>query len=55
MVPGIPSVGSKLGSIVYGRLSDVPDGVSPDVVLMRVNGRQLMVLSDALPGLRIEG
>jgi uncharacterized protein (DUF169 family) len=28
---------------------------SPDVVLLRVNGRQMMVLSDALPGLRIEG
>jgi uncharacterized protein (DUF169 family) len=24
-------------------------------VLMRVNGRQMMVLSDAIPGLRIEG
>ena len=30
-------------------------GVEPDVVLIRVNGRQLMVLSDALPGLRVEG
>jgi uncharacterized protein (DUF169 family) len=29
--------------------------VDPDVVLIRVNGKQLMVLSDALPGLRIEG
>ena len=27
----------------------------PDVVLLRVNGRQMMVLSDAMPGLRIEG
>jgi uncharacterized protein (DUF169 family) len=29
--------------------------VDPDVILLRVNGRQRMVLSDALPGLRIEG
>jgi uncharacterized protein (DUF169 family) len=29
--------------------------VDPDVVLLRLSARQLMVLSDALPGLRIEG
>ena len=28
---------------------------APDVVLLRVNGRQMMVLSDAMPGLKIEG
>lgn len=49
----IPSVSERVGSIVYGPLADVP--TPPDVVLLRVNGRQLMVLSDALPGLRIEG
>ena len=49
----IPSVSSAAGSIVYGPLADAPG--PPDVVLLRVNGRQLMVLSDALPGLRIEG
>jgi uncharacterized protein (DUF169 family) len=52
-VAAIPSVSSASGSIVYGPLADAPR--LPDVVLLRVNGRQLMVLSDALPGLRIEG
>ena len=31
------------------------DGHDPDVVLVRVTGRQMMVLSDAIPGLNIEG
>jgi uncharacterized protein (DUF169 family) len=51
----IPSVTEKPGAIVYGPLADTPAGVDPDVVLLRVNGRQMMVLSDALPGLSIEG
>lgn len=53
MVPGIPTVSKKAASIVYGPLMETP--VDPDVVLLRVNGRQMMVLSDAIPGLRIEG
>ncbi len=53
MVPGIPTVTKKPASIVYGSLAD--STIDPDVVLLRVNGRQLMVLSDAIPGLRIEG
>ncbi len=52
-VAGIPSVSAAPGSIVYGPLTE--SARTPDVVLLRVNGRQLMVLSDALPGLRIEG
>jgi uncharacterized protein (DUF169 family) len=52
-VAAIPSVSQRPAAIVYGPLAEVP--TAPDVVLMRVNGRQLMVLSDALPGLRIEG
>jgi uncharacterized protein (DUF169 family) len=55
MVGGIPQVSERPGSVTYGPLGDTPDTVSPDVVLVRVNGRQLMVLSDALPDLRIEG
>jgi uncharacterized protein (DUF169 family) len=39
--------------VTYGPLAESP--VDPDVVLIRVNGKQLMVLSDALPGLRIDG
>lgn len=51
----IPSVSVRPGAITYGPLGETPGSVDPDVVLLRVNGRQLMVLSDALPGLRIEG
>jgi uncharacterized protein (DUF169 family) len=53
MVPSIPVVSERPGAVTYGPLSDTP--VEPDVVLIRLNGKQLMVLSDALPGLRIEG
>ena len=52
-VGGIPVVSERPGAVTYGPLAETP--VDPDVVLLRVNGRQLMVLSDALPGLRIEG
>jgi uncharacterized protein (DUF169 family) len=53
MVPGIPVVSEKPGAVTYGPLAGSP--VDPDVVLIRVNGKQLMVLSDAMPGLRVEG
>jgi uncharacterized protein (DUF169 family) len=53
MVPKIPVVTEKPGTVVYGPLAETP--VDPDVVLLRVNGKQLMTLSDAWPGLRIEG
>jgi uncharacterized protein (DUF169 family) len=53
MVPGIPVVSEKPGAVTYGPLSETP--FDPDVVLIRLNGKQLMVLSDALPGLRVEG
>lgn len=53
MVPGIPMVSKKPTSIIYGPLAE--SSVDPDVVLLRVNARQMMVLSDAIPGLRIEG
>jgi uncharacterized protein (DUF169 family) len=49
----VPSVSTRPGTITYGPLTQATE--APDVVLLRVNGRQLMVLSDALPGLRIEG
>ncbi|MGH9297495.1 MAG: DUF169 domain-containing protein [Acidimicrobiales bacterium] len=55
MVPAIPAVSEAPGAIAYGRLDSVPDSVEPDVVMLRVNGRQLMVLSDSIPGLSIEG
>jgi uncharacterized protein (DUF169 family) len=53
VVPQIPVVHERPGAVTYGPLADTP--VDPDVVFLRVNGRQLMVLSDAIPGLRIEG
>jgi uncharacterized protein (DUF169 family) len=53
VVPQIPVVAQKPGSVTYGPLADTP--TDPDVVFLRVNGKQLMVLSDAIPGLRIEG
>jgi uncharacterized protein (DUF169 family) len=49
----VPAVSQPSAAISYGPLSDAT--VTPDVVLLRVNGRQMMVLSDALPGMRIEG
>ncbi len=52
-VGGIPSLSERPEVITYGPVTEAAD--TPDVVLMRVNGRQMMVLSDALPGLRIEG
>lgn len=49
----VPAVRTKPGTVTYGPLRDTP--VDPDVVLLRVHGKQLMVLHDALPTLRIEG
>jgi uncharacterized protein (DUF169 family) len=53
VVPQIPVVREKPGAVTYGPLAETP--VDPDVVFVRLNAKQLMVLSDAVPGLRIEG
>jgi uncharacterized protein (DUF169 family) len=53
VVPQIPTVQDKPGAVTYGPLSETP--IDPDVVMLRVNGKQMMVLHDAMPGLRIEG
>jgi uncharacterized protein (DUF169 family) len=53
VVPQIPVVHDRPGAVTYGPLAETP--VDPDVVFLRVTPRQLMVLSDAIPGLRIEG
>lgn len=53
MIPHIPVVAEKPGSVTYGPLADTP--IDPDVVLVRLTAKSLMVLSDALPGLRVEG
>ena len=52
-VPQIPVVRERADVVVYGPLAETT--IDPDVVLIRITGRQLMVLHDALPGLRIEG
>ncbi len=52
-VGSIPSISERAEVITYGPVADAAS--VPDVVLLRLNGRQMMVLSDALPGLRIEG
>ena len=49
----IPVVRERSNAVVYGPLAETP--VEPDVVFVRLNAKQLMVLSDAVPGLRIEG
>lgn len=50
---GIPAVSERADVITYGPLSETT--TIPDVILMRVNGRQMMVMSDAVPGMKIEG
>jgi uncharacterized protein (DUF169 family) len=53
VVPQIPVVAEKPGAVVYGPLAETT--VDPDVVLLRVNGKQLMVLHDAMPDMHLEG
>ena len=53
VVPQIPVVTEKPATVIYGPLAQ--SSIDPDVVLLRLNAKQLMVVSDAVPGLRIEG
>jgi len=53
MVPDIPVVADRPEVVTYGPLAESP--VDPDVVMIRVNAKQLKVLTDALPDLRIGG
>jgi uncharacterized protein (DUF169 family) len=53
MVPHIPTVQEKPGAVTYGPLAETP--IDPDVILIRLTAKSLMVLSDALPGLKVEG
>ncbi len=52
-VPRIPTVKTPPVYVTYGPLAQTT--LDPDVVFIRVNAKQAMVLSDALPGLRFEG
>jgi uncharacterized protein (DUF169 family) len=52
-VAKVAVVREKPRSIVYGPLRDMP--VEPSVILLRLNGKQQMLLHDAWRGLRFEG
>ncbi len=49
----IPVVSQTPAAVLYGPLAETAR--DPDVILLRITGRQLMVLHDAFPALRIEG
>lgn len=50
--PTIPAVTKRPAEIVYGPLTEAKD---PSVILLRLNAQAMMVMTDALPDLRIEG
>jgi uncharacterized protein (DUF169 family) len=50
--PTIPAVTKRPAAIVYGPLAESQD---PSVILLRLNAQAMMVMTDALPDLRIEG
>lgn len=52
-VGALPRISSAPEGVAYGPLRDCD--TTPDVVLLRLTAIGLMTLSDALPGLRIEG
>lgn len=53
VVPQIPVVKERSQFITYGPLAET--SVEPDVVFLRLNAKQAMLLSDAIPDLRFEG
>lgn len=53
MFPQIPTVATRPDHITYGPLA--ASSWDPDVVFLRVDAKQLMTISDAVPGLRVEG
>jgi uncharacterized protein (DUF169 family) len=53
VVPHIPVVTQRPAFVTYGPLRQTP--IDPDVVLLRLNPKQVMVLHDALPDMRLEG
>ena len=53
MFPEIPAVKERYRYVSYGPLREATH--KPDVVLLRINAKQAMTLSDAFPGLRMEG
>ncbi len=53
MFPGIPVIKQQPQCVVYGPLADT--GIDPDVVFLRLIGKQAMALHDAMPDIRFEG
>ena len=53
VVPQIPTVKERPNYITYGPLAET--SIDPDVIFLRLNAKQVMVLHDALPDLRFEG
>ena len=51
--PNVPTVQQKPGAVVYGPLALL--SVEPDVVFLRLNGKQLMQLHSAAPDLDFQG
>ena len=51
--PDLPTVKSRSSAIIYGPLSDCDR--DPDVVFLRLIGKQIMQLHAAVPSLRFEG
>ena len=52
-VPGIPTIPKGDTYLTYGPVTAMP--IEPDVLLIRLNGKQLMVLADGVPDLAFEG
>jgi uncharacterized protein (DUF169 family) len=52
-VAALPVIKERFEFISYGPLEETT--TDPDVILLRINAKQAMVLSDAMPGLRFEG
>jgi uncharacterized protein (DUF169 family) len=52
-VSAIPTVAERPGSVVYAPLAQA--SVEPQVVFIRLNGKQMMFVHEAWPGLRLEG
>jgi uncharacterized protein (DUF169 family) len=53
MFPQIPALSVRPDYITYGPLEESPG--DPDVVFLRLNAKQAMMLSDAIPEMRFEG
>ena len=53
MFPQIPVVKGSPGHVTYGPLHETT--IDPDVVFLRLNAKQAMVLSDAIPEIAFQG